>query len=100
MAESRQERGGEEASEISCCRRLQRALSECHRRIPLGPARDSACRHLNRALAECLVSTTCPEQYEAVKSLCSSSGTVLKRSQCQEAQLSLSVCLSYYQTST
>ncbi|PON51277.1 Cytochrome c oxidase biogenesis protein Cmc1-like [Parasponia andersonii] len=78
---------GEEANEISECRRLQRALSECHRRIPSG---NSACRHLNRALAECLVSTACPEQYDAVKSLCSSSGTALKRSQCQEAQLSLS----------
>ncbi|PON84322.1 Cytochrome c oxidase biogenesis protein Cmc1-like [Trema orientale] len=81
---------GEEANETSECRRLQRALSECHRRIPSGPARNSACRHLNRALAECLVSTACPDQYDAVKSLCSSSGTALKRSQCQEAQLSLS----------
>ncbi|GMN62184.1 hypothetical protein TIFTF001_031268 [Ficus carica] len=83
--------------EIRGCERLQRALSDCHRRMPPGPARESACRHLNRALAECLVSAACPEECEAVRSLCPSAGTALKRSQCQNAQLSLSLCLSSLQ---
>ncbi|XP_068318939.1 uncharacterized protein [Pyrus communis] len=77
------------------CDRLQRALTDCHKRI--GPGREAACRHLNRGLAECLVSVACPEEWEAVRSLCGSGGTGLKRSQCQEAQLSLSVCLSSHQ---
>ncbi|XP_015873688.3 uncharacterized protein LOC107410731 [Ziziphus jujuba] len=89
----------EEATEIRGCERLQRALIECHRRMPVGPARESACRHLNRATAQCLVSVACPEECEAVRSLCSSSGTALKRSQCQAAQVSLSVCLSSCQLS-
>ncbi|KAI4306036.1 hypothetical protein L6164_029351 [Bauhinia variegata] len=76
------------------CERLQQALLDCHRRIPSGPGRDTACRHLNHALAKCLVSLACPEESEAVRSLCSSGGTALKRSQCQQAQLSLSICLS------
>uniref|UniRef100_A0A7N0RFS6 COX assembly mitochondrial protein n=1 Tax=Kalanchoe fedtschenkoi TaxID=63787 RepID=A0A7N0RFS6_KALFE len=79
------------------CDRLHRALSDCHRRIPAGRARQSACRHLNRSLAECLVSVVCPDEAEAVRTLCSSSGTELKRSQCQGAQLSLAVCLSAHQ---
>ncbi|KAE9610648.1 hypothetical protein Lal_00029703 [Lupinus albus] len=81
------------------CSRLQRALEECHRRIPQGPGRDSACRHLNRALANCLVSIACPHEFEAVRTLCSSAGTALKRHQCQQAQLSLSLCLSSFQQS-
>nr|XP_011460474.1 PREDICTED: uncharacterized protein LOC105350359 [Fragaria vesca subsp. vesca] len=79
------------------CDRLQRALVECHRRIPAGRARESGCRHLNRGLAECLVSVACPDEAEAVRSLCGSGGTGLKRTQCQQAQLSLSVCLSSLQ---
>ncbi|KAL5578487.1 hypothetical protein UlMin_020260 [Ulmus minor] len=86
-------------AETGQCDRLQRALCECHRRIPSGPARDSGCRHLNRSLAQCLVSVACPDELEAVRSLCSSAGTALKRSQCQEAQLSLSTCLSSHQLS-
>ncbi|KAF3454303.1 hypothetical protein FNV43_RR04750 [Rhamnella rubrinervis] len=88
---------GEGATEIRGCERLQRALLECHRRIPAGRMRESACRHLNRAMAQCLVSAVCPDECEAVQSLCSSAGTALKRSQCQQAQLSLSVCLSPHQ---
>ncbi|KAJ8452525.1 hypothetical protein Cgig2_000114 [Carnegiea gigantea] len=79
------------------CERLHKALCECHRRIPAGAARKSACRHLNRALADCLVSVICPSELEAVQSLCSSAGTALKRSQCQQARLSLSICLSSHQ---
>ncbi|CAN8313797.1 unnamed protein product [Cochlearia groenlandica] len=79
------------------CDRLQEALLQCHRRMPEGPARNSGCRHLNRALAECVVSEACPEESEAVRSLCSSSGTSLKRKQCDEAKLSLSLCLSRHQ---
>ncbi|EXC24766.1 hypothetical protein L484_018480 [Morus notabilis] len=88
---------GGAGSEIGGCERLQRALGDCHRRLPPGPARESACRHLNRALAECLVSAACPDECEAIRSLCSSAGTALKRSQCQDAQLSLSLCLSSLQ---
>ncbi|KAF7801361.1 Cytochrome c oxidase biogenesis protein Cmc1-like [Senna tora] len=84
-------------SSESTCDRLHRALSECHRRVPSGPARESACRHLNHGLAMCLVSLACRDEAEAVRSLCSSSGTALKRSQCQQANLSLSVCLSSHQ---
>ncbi|XP_028803215.1 uncharacterized protein LOC114758335 [Neltuma alba] len=84
-------------SSESTCERLQRALSECHRRVPSGPGRDTACRHLNHAFAMCLVSLACREESDAVQALCSSSGTALKRSQCQQAQLSLSVCLSAHQ---
>ncbi|MCL7030959.1 hypothetical protein MKW94_009294 [Papaver nudicaule] len=73
------------------CERFHRALCDCHKRIPAGPTRDSACRHLNRSLAQCLVSVACPSESEAVRSLCSSGGTSLKRSQCQQAQVSLSV---------
>ncbi|KAI3965820.1 hypothetical protein MKX01_010777 [Papaver californicum] len=72
------------------CERFHQALCECHKRIPAGPTRDSACRHLNRSLAQCLVSVACPSESEVVRSLCSSGGTSLKRSQCQQAQLSLS----------
>ncbi|MCL7036659.1 hypothetical protein MKW94_028899 [Papaver nudicaule] len=84
-------------AETAKCERFHRALRECHKRIPAGPTRDSACRHLNRSLAQCIVSVACPSESEAVRSLCSSGGTSLKRSQCQQAQLSLSVCLSSHQ---
>ncbi|XVF25386.1 hypothetical protein REPUB_Repub13aG0208500 [Reevesia pubescens] len=79
------------------CERLQKALCECHRRFGPGATRDAACQHLNRALAECLVTVVCPEESETVRTLCGSGGTQLKRSQCQQAQLSLSVCISYHQ---
>ncbi|KAL5773426.1 hypothetical protein ACOSP7_013015 [Xanthoceras sorbifolium] len=80
------------------CERLHNALIECHKRVSSGPARESACRHLNRALAQCLVSEACPEEAEAVRSMCASGGTALKRSQCQQAQLSLSFCMSSHTT--
>ncbi|KAK4399526.1 hypothetical protein Sango_1428100 [Sesamum angolense] len=79
------------------CDRLYRALTQCHRQIPAGPSRDAACRHLNRSFAECLVAVACPEESDAVRTLCSSGGTALKRRQCQQAQLSLSACLSSHQ---
>ncbi|KAK5831200.1 uncharacterized protein LOC108453388 [Gossypium arboreum] len=79
------------------CENLQRALSECYQRFGPGATRHAACRHLNRALAECLVSFVCPDESEAVRTLCGSGGTLLKRSQCQQAQLSLSVCISSHQ---
>lgn len=79
------------------CDRLQEALLQCHRRMPEGPARRSGCRHLNKALAECVVGEACPEEYEAVRSFCSSGGTSLKRKQCEDAQFSLSLCLSRHQ---
>ncbi|KAA8537241.1 hypothetical protein F0562_029717 [Nyssa sinensis] len=63
------------------CERLHRALMECHRGVPAGPPREAACRHLNRSLADCLVALVCPAESEAVRSLCSSAGTALKRSQ-------------------
>ncbi|KAK9736012.1 hypothetical protein RND81_04G244400 [Saponaria officinalis] len=79
------------------CERLEKALLDCHRRTADGPARQSACRHLNRRYAECIVGVICPSQSEAVRSLCSTAGTALKRSQCRQAQLSLSACLSSHQ---
>ncbi|WOL05223.1 hypothetical protein Cni_G13950 [Canna indica] len=79
------------------CRSLHRALSECHLRAGDPWQRAVLCRHLNRSMAECLVSVCCPEESEAVRSLCSSGGTSIKRSQCQGAQLALSVCLSSHQ---
>ncbi|KAK4794393.1 hypothetical protein SAY86_012387 [Trapa natans] len=82
---------------IGPCDRLHQALCECHRKIPAGIDREIACRQLNRALAECLVSEACPKEMEAVRSLCSSGGTALKRSQCQQAQLALSICISSHQ---
>ncbi|EPS71611.1 hypothetical protein M569_03156, partial [Genlisea aurea] len=80
------------------CDRLHRALSDCHRRIAAGPSRDAACRFLNRSLAQCLVSEVCPTESNAVRSLCSSAGTAVKRRQCREAQISLSACLSRFQS--
>ncbi|KAK1279829.1 hypothetical protein QJS04_geneDACA023117 [Acorus gramineus] len=83
----------------SGCDRLEKALRECHRQFPDATRqRNWTCHHLNRSLAECLVSEACPGEWEAVRSLCSSSGTSLKRSQCRDAQLSLSVCLSSHQS--
>ncbi|XP_022715468.1 uncharacterized protein LOC111274813 [Durio zibethinus] len=87
----------EAGSDRTGCERLQKALCECHQRFGPGAIRDTACRHLNRALAECLVAVLCPEETEAVRTLCASGGTRLKRSQCQQAQLSLSVCISSLQ---
>ncbi|XP_051129004.1 uncharacterized protein LOC127249948 [Andrographis paniculata] len=84
--------------DVQACQRLYRALGDCHRRIPAGRSRDVACRHLNRSLAACLVAIACPQEADAVRSLCSSAGTALKRRQCQEAQLSLSACLSRHQS--
>lgn len=84
--------------DVHGCDRLYRALAECHRRIPAGLSREAACRHLNRSLAECLVAVACPQESDAVRSLCSSGGTALKRRQCQQAQLNLSTCLSSHQT--
>ncbi|CAL1402400.1 unnamed protein product [Linum trigynum] len=81
----------------AACEKLQNALRECYRRIPAGLGRDAACRHLNLGLAKCLVSAACPEEAEAVRSLCTSGGTALKRSQCQQAELSLAVCLGSHQ---
>ncbi|KAG8385118.1 hypothetical protein BUALT_Bualt03G0008300 [Buddleja alternifolia] len=85
-------------ADVHGCERLYRALTECHRRIPVGPSREAACRHLNRSLAHCLVAVACPEESDAVRTLCSSGGTDLKRRQCKQAQLSLSACLSTHQT--
>ncbi|KAK3041204.1 hypothetical protein RJ639_028464 [Escallonia herrerae] len=71
------------------CERLHAALRQCHSRVPAGPPREAACRHLNRSLAGCLVAEVCPEESDAVRTLCSSGGTGLRRSQCHQAQLSL-----------
>ncbi|XP_078149843.1 cytochrome C oxidase biogenesis Cmc1-like protein [Carex rostrata] len=80
------------------CDRLFRALTECHRRSGSDSRRREAqCRHLNRALGECVVMALCADEAEAVRSLCSSAGTSLKRSQCQRAQIGLSSCLSAHQ---
>lgn len=81
------------------CDALRRALIECHHRVHSELQRSIACRHLNRSLAECVLSAFCPDEAEAVRSLCSSAGTALKRSQCRDAQLSLAVCLSSHQLS-
>ncbi|XP_010518991.1 PREDICTED: uncharacterized protein LOC104798551 [Tarenaya hassleriana] len=98
MREKRKEtRETETDRRMGPCDRLQEALMECHRRVPAVAARRRTCGHLNRALAECIVSEACPEESEAVRSLCSSSGTRLKRRQCNDAQFSLSLCLSRHQ---
>ncbi|KAK8946949.1 hypothetical protein KSP39_PZI006905 [Platanthera zijinensis] len=89
------EKAGSPAS--ARCDTLHRALRECHGRFRDDLQRSIACRHLNRSLAECLVSALCPEEAEAVRSLCSSAGTSLKRSQCRDSQLALSVCLASHQ---
>ncbi|KVI03167.1 uncharacterized protein LOC112513415 [Cynara cardunculus var. scolymus] len=79
------------------CDRVYQALLQCHRRVPNGPPRDAACRHLNRSLAECMISFICPEESAAVRTLCGNKGTALKRSQCQQAQISLATCISCHQ---
>ncbi|BAT02195.1 uncharacterized protein [Oryza sativa Japonica Group] len=80
------------------CAATQRALAECHRSAARGPLRPEVlCRHLNRALAECLVTSCCPGETEAVRTLCGSAGTALKRSQCQRARIGLSLCLESHQ---
>ncbi|KAL7601062.1 uncharacterized protein LOC111891082 [Lactuca sativa] len=79
------------------CDRLHRALLQCHQRVPSGPSREAACRHLNRSLAECMIAFICPDESSAVKTLCRNKGTSLKRSQCQQAQISLAACISFHQ---
>ncbi|KAL6657775.1 hypothetical protein ACP70R_005555 [Stipagrostis hirtigluma subsp. patula] len=80
------------------CAATQRALAECHRRAARGPMQPEVlCRHLNRALAECVVTVCCPGEIEAVRTLCGSAGTALKRSQCQRAPIDLSLCLEAHQ---
>ncbi|KAK3127424.1 hypothetical protein QOZ80_7AG0573080 [Eleusine coracana subsp. coracana] len=80
------------------CVSAQRALAECHRRAARGPLQPEVlCRHLNRALAECVVTACCPEETEAVRTLCGSAGTALKRTQCQRARIDLSLCLEAHQ---
>nr|XP_009783650.1 PREDICTED: uncharacterized protein LOC104232207 [Nicotiana sylvestris] len=86
-----------ETSTAGNCDRLYNALTGCHRRFAAGREREIACRHINRSLAECMVAIICPAESDAVRSLCSSGGTALKRQQCREAQLSLSVCLASHQ---
>ncbi|KAK1369230.1 COX assembly mitochondrial protein [Heracleum sosnowskyi] len=88
------EKGKSQIPTVETCQK------KCHRRVPAGPGRDAACRHLNLSLANCLVATICPDESEAVRSLCRSGGTALKRSQCEQAQLSLAVCLSSHQNQT
>nr|XP_043607316.1 uncharacterized protein LOC122579256 [Erigeron canadensis] len=85
----------------TACERVYKSLLQCHRRVPIG-VRETTCRHLNRSLAECMISYICPNQSEAVKNLCgpnhnNNSGTALKRSQCQQAQISLATCISFHQ---
>ncbi|CAN6168476.1 unnamed protein product [Urochloa humidicola] len=70
------------------CASMQRALAECHRRPNT---------HVNRALAECVVTSCCPDETEAVRTLCGSAGTALKRTQCQRARIDLSLCLEAHQ---
>uniref|UniRef100_A0ACD5YX05 Uncharacterized protein n=1 Tax=Avena sativa TaxID=4498 RepID=A0ACD5YX05_AVESA len=80
------------------CASTHRALTECHRRASRGALQPEVlCRHLNRALAECVVTMCCPSQTEAVRTLCGSSGTALKRSQCERARIDLSLCLEAHQ---
>ncbi|KAK9065077.1 hypothetical protein SSX86_016460 [Deinandra increscens subsp. villosa] len=79
------------------CDRIYEALVRCHTRVRSGPSGESACRHLNRSLAECMIAFVCPEESAAVKTLCANKGTALKRSQCQQAQISLATCISYHQ---
>ncbi|KAL4200881.1 hypothetical protein AMTRI_Chr02g213350 [Amborella trichopoda] len=79
----------------SSCQKMEEAFRECRRRLHAG-----ACDHIGRALAICLLSQACPSESEAVRALCSSAGTSLKRSQCQQAQISLSLCISNHQNPT
>ncbi|KAL5198991.1 hypothetical protein ABZP36_002503 [Zizania latifolia] len=80
------------------CASAHRALAECRRRALRGPLKPEVlCRHLNRALAECVVTSCCPGETEAVRTLCGSAGTALKRSQCQRARIDLSLCLEAHQ---
>nr|GLL49095.1 hypothetical protein CDL12_12753 [Ipomoea trifida] len=82
---------------LNKCDRLFKSLTDCHRRIRGSLDRDIACRHLNRSLAQCLVAEACPDESDAVRSLCSSGGTALKRHQCSQAKLALSVCIASHQ---
>ncbi|KAG2646210.1 hypothetical protein PVAP13_2KG494900 [Panicum virgatum] len=80
------------------CASTQRALAECRRRAARGPLQPEAlCRHLSRALAECVVTACCPDEIEAVRTLCGSAGTELRRTQCQRARIDLSICLEAHQ---
>ncbi|VFQ96142.1 unnamed protein product [Cuscuta campestris] len=83
---------------LNKCSQLYEALTNCHRRIRGGLDREIACRHLNRSLAQCLVAEVCPDESDAVHCLCSSGGTSIKRQQCREAQVALSVCLASHQS--
>ncbi|KAJ8642004.1 hypothetical protein MRB53_018698 [Persea americana] len=84
---------GEEAN-VARCDHLHQALRDCHRRFSHRYEREISCRHLNRALANCLVSVACPSEFDAVRSLCSSSGTALKRSQENGWVLRIRIALS------
>ncbi|KAJ0982645.1 hypothetical protein J5N97_010900 [Dioscorea zingiberensis] len=88
---------GEDATMPTECGALYRALCECHRRVREPWQREISCRHLNRSLAQCVVSVVCPDESEAVRTLCASAGTSMKRTQCQRAKLALSVCISSHQ---
>nr|AVY91770.1 unknow [Saccharum hybrid cultivar SP80-3280] len=80
------------------CASTHRALAECHRRAARGPLRPEVlCRHLNRALAECVVTACCPDETDAVRTLCGSAGTALKREQCHRARIDLALCLEAHQ---
>ncbi|KAL9997381.1 hypothetical protein Hdeb2414_s0002g00062101 [Helianthus debilis subsp. tardiflorus] len=79
------------------CDRIYQSLLQCHRRVPTGPSREAACRHLNRSLAECMIAFICPEESASVKTLCANQATAVKRSQCQQAQISLATCISLHQ---
>lgn len=80
------------------CASTQRALAECRRRAARGPLQPEVlCRHLNRALAECVVTACCPDEIDAVRTLCGSAGTALKRKQCQRARIDLALCLEAHQ---
>lgn len=74
------------------CEGVYKALVQCNRRVG-----SSGCRHLNRALGECMIGFICPQESASVKSLCANQGTALKRSQCQQAQISLATCISSHQ---
>ncbi|KMZ59329.1 hypothetical protein ZOSMA_69G00250 [Zostera marina] len=94
----RGQREGESKATVevpSVCVQIHKALLECVRKVKDPIQKEAFCRHLNRKLAECVVSAACPDESEMVRAMCSSSGTLSKRKQCQEAQLRLSSCLSF-----
>ena len=76
------------------CASTQRSLAQCRRRAARGPLLPEVLyRHLNRALAECVVTACCPDETDAVRTLCCSAGTALKRNQCQRARIDLALCM-------